>query len=154
MTLVNNLRQKLAEAEPREGRHDFQVVDAESGSAVSIAIEKRDAMSCLAQEITVRRAAPANQDMGQWAAAIAARVTSLLQPLQVLEIDTQRQQALLRSTPPAPNQENPCYYEVLLDGATTATLRRFQATAARRTQAAFALTHEGLVKLVGDLLCA
>jgi len=160
MTLVNNLRQKLAESEPSAQRHDLQVADAESGSAVTLAIVQRDAMSCLALELCVRRAAPADQDIRQWAQRIAARVTSLLEPLQVLEIDSPRHQALLRSAAPAEHQESVTYFEVILDGTTSAVVRRYQATslqanagaAPRRTQVPFALTHEGLLKLVGDLL--
>ena len=44
------------------------------------------------------------------------------------------------------------YFEVMLDGTTSAVVRRFQATAPRRTRVTFALTHEGLLKLVNDLL--
>jgi hypothetical protein len=157
MTLVKNLRQKLAESEASSQRHDLQVADADSGSAVTIAIVQRDAMSCLAHELCVRRPAPAGMDMRQWAERITARVTSLLQPLQVLEIDTQRHQALLR-TAPAQHQDNLTYFEVILEGTTSAAVRRYQVAgpqadaAPRRAQVAFALTHEALLKLVDDLL--
>ena len=46
------------------------------------------------------------------------------------------------------------YYEVHLRGLTHATVRRFQANRAagtRREQVAFALTHEVLAKLAGDI---
>ena len=162
MILVKNLRQKLAELEPSSDRHDLQVADADTGSAVTLALVQRDAMSCLAlgdypaAECT---AGPGHASMGR--ADRRARVTSLLEPLQVLEVDTERSQALLRSQIGTPQQQEPVnYFEVILSGTTSAAVRRFQAaqvddaTAAsvRRAQVAFALTHEGLLKLVSDLL--
>jgi len=157
MTLVSNLRQKLAELEPSSDRHDLQVADATSGSAVNIAILQRDAMSCKLLELIVRRPAPSDLDIRQWAEQIAGCVTSLLEPLQVFEVDTQRQQALLRSAAPVRQQDNLLYYETVLEGTTLATVRRFQSAMpqnapTRRTQVAFALTHEGLFKLVSDLI--
>jgi hypothetical protein len=157
--IVKNLRQKLAETEPNGGRHDFQVEDAATGSAVTLALVKRDALSCLAWEMRVRRTVPANVNLGQRAGQVAGRVTSLLAPLQVVEVDTERNQALLRSVVGA-SQDNPTYFEIILDGTTTATVRRFQASeypktegtaVPRREQVAFALTNEGLLKLVDDL---
>jgi hypothetical protein len=162
MNLVKNLRQKLADTEPTSERHDLQVTDAGSGSAVTIATLQSDAMSCLALELSVRRPAPPGVDMRQWAERIAERVTSLLEPLKVLEVDTQRGQALLRSAVGVRNQDSSLtYFEVILEGTTSADVRRYQtATQAddtastRRIQVAFALTHEGLLKLVSDLVAA
>ena len=74
-------------------------------------------------------------------------------------MDTQRQQALLRSAVAGGHQDNRTYFEVILDGTTSAVVRRFQtapqadrAAPVRRVQLAFAMTHEGLIKLVSDLV--
>lgn len=98
--------------------------------------------------------------MRQWAELLAGRVTSLLEPLQVLEVDTLKNQALLRTVMPARICETPAYFEVILDGTTSAVVRRYQAASVasetgqttRREQQAFALTNEGLLKLVADIL--
>jgi len=161
--ILKRLRQKLAETPPSNERHGLQVDDADSGAAVNLTIVKRDALSSLAWEVCVRRTAPAHRDMRTWGENIAERVTSLLAPLRLIEVDTQRNQALLRSVVGARHQDDPTYFEVILDGTTTATVRRFQASTypqaegaavPRREQVAFALTHEGLLKLVSDLLGA
>ncbi len=162
MTLIRNLRQKLAETEPASEQRDLQVTDEASGSAVAIATLQSDAMSCLALELSVRRAAPHGVDVRQWGKQIAERVTSLLEPLKLLEVDTERNQALLRSAVGVRNQDSSLtYFEVILGGTTTAVVRRHQtgiqsegAVPARRVQVAFALTHEGLLKLVSDLVAA
>lgn len=151
MTLVSKLRQKLADERPSAERHDFHVADPEAGSAVNLAIVQRDGLSSLFWEIRIQRPTPPEQTMRQWADRLAARVTSLLEPLAALEVDVTRNQAMLRS--PAPTEQGAMYFEVLLDGTEFATLRRYQANTAgqaRREQVAFALTHEALLKLVAD----
>ena len=154
--IVKNLRQKLAETEPLAERHDLQVTDADSGSAVTLSLIKRDGLSCLAWELSVRRLAPAYLDMRQWAERIADRVTSLLEPLRVLEVDTVRNQTLLRGPVAGGSEEAQTYFEVILDGTTAAVVRRYQtaaeAASPRREQVAFALTNEGLLKLVNDII--
>jgi len=159
MTLVSKLRQKLSDEKPCANRHDLQVADPESGSAVTLAIKQRDGLSSLVWEMRVRRPAPAGQTMRQWAERIAARVTYLLEPLKVLEVDTERNQAMLRGVVSGEPKDGVSYFEVILDGTTSALVRRYQvagvADAAgnlpKREQVAFALTHEGLLKLVGDV---
>ena len=85
---------------------------------------------------------------------MAARTTGLLEALKVIEIDTARQEALLRSAPPTLRGERRLYYEVLLKNTSEVVLRRFQSlltTPEPRTQVAFALTHEALARLAADL---
>jgi hypothetical protein len=160
MTLVSKLRKKLAEDVSMNERHEFQLDDAEHNSAISAVVLKRDGLSLLLSELRVRRPAPAALKQKAWGEGIAARVTSLLEPLQVLEIDSLRNQALLRSAISAVHPDSPTYFEVLLDGTTGALLHRYQAANsvdaaghhARRELVPFALTHEALVKLVADIL--
>ena len=55
-------------------------------------------------------------------------------------------------TPPAKKGELLAYYEVRLSGLTPRVVRRFAATGPRAAgQVAFALTHEALAKLAGDI---
>ncbi len=160
MTLVSKLRKKLADDRPSAEPHDIQVADADSGAAATLSGVQRDGLSCLALELRVRRPAPKNQDMRQWAERLVKRISSLLEPLQVLEIDTTKNQALLRTAMPAQHHDKPAYFEMILDGTTSAVLRRYQAASVdaettqttRRQQQTFALTNEGLLKLVADII--
>jgi hypothetical protein len=69
-------------------------------------------------------------------------------------VDAGRGEALLRSQQPTSRAEQLHYYEVLLQAAGKATVRRYQAShqlGEHRKQTAFALTHEALAKLAEDL---
>ena len=84
----------------------------------------------------------------------AKRVTGLLEGLRVVEVDSGRNEALLRSSTPARRDEMVSYFEILLGGTKSATLRRYRAyqeTGHRREQVSFTLTHEALAKVVTDL---
>ena len=76
-----------------------------------------------------------------------------MEPLKVYEVDETRNEAILRSAPPTKKGEALAYYELQLPGLTSATVRRFTATrnAGGRAQTAFALTHEVLARLAGDI---
>ncbi len=88
-----------------------------------------------------------------WAKGVAKRVTGLLEALWVLEIDAQRNEALLRSTEPSRRSAELFYYEVLLKGTQAANVCRYQASpgGGRREQVPFVLTHEALANFVRDL---
>src|SRR5262249_7924299 len=117
--------------------------------------DRTDSLSCLVWELTLTRTAepPEGLTLKGWAAAIAERATGLLEPLKPHEVDEVRQEAILRSTSPAKKGNALAYYEVRLYGLKTAVVRRFTAnkTTSSRTQVAFALTHEVLAKLAGDI---
>src|SRR5262249_48481147 len=106
-------------------------------------------------EVSLQRVARARGEvtLESWAKGIASRVTGLLEPLQVLEIDVQRNEALLRSNEPTRRSSDLFYYELLLKGTQGAILRRYQAnpSGGHREQVPFVLTHEVLAKLIGDV---
>ena len=83
---------------------------------------------------------------------LAARATGLMEPLRLIEVDADRETALLRSATPQRRGDDLFYYEVLLHGR-GADVRRYQssATGGTREQIAFPLTHEALAKLAADL---
>jgi hypothetical protein len=69
-------------------------------------------------------------------------------------VDVTRAEALLRSDRPAVRGDSAEYYELLLRGEHTATLRRFRAPRTgpgKRKAVPFALTHEAIAKLAADL---
>lgn len=152
MSLENTVLQKLAEAPGSARRHELEANHPESGWTLYLTAERRDDLSCLAWELTLRRAA-ARGDLQAWAEAIAARTVSLTERLSIYEIDATRNEGLLR-TAPVQRQGQTLYFEVRLQGTSSLTLRRFQApreTGERREQVAFALTSETLGRLVGEL---
>jgi hypothetical protein len=158
MTLNEILLRKLAEWHPTHaGRHLLAVPDEGSGWSVAIAADRCEALSCLVWELSIRRTAEPSAkqvSLSSWAEGIAARVTGLLEPLKVVEVDPVRNEALLRSDTPTARADKRFYYEVLLRGTTEAILRRYQGSAqagVRREQVAYALTHEAIAKLAADL---
>jgi hypothetical protein len=159
MTLDEILYRKLGDWRPPEGRHELIVADEASGWGVTVSADRCDEVGCLVWEMHLRRAptAPARKvTLSNWARAVADRVTGLLEPLKVIEVDPVQNQALLRSTAATQRGGKLYYYEVLLRGTSEAQVCRFQAkqnNAGPRDQVSFALTHETLVKFTADL-CA
>ena len=155
MSLAETLLEKLADWRP-PGRQTLAVAPEGAGWTVAVTADRCDEVGCLLWELTLRRTSPpaGGWSVGAWAERAAGRVTGLLEPLEVLEVDTLRDEALLRSDEPAHRGEQLFYYELLLKGSGEALLRRFQAAPngqARRQQVTFALTHEALAKLASDL---
>jgi len=155
MTLGETVLSKLAEWRPAgSGRHIFRHADAGSGWTISLAIEKADDLSCRLSEVTCERAAGKEPDLKSWANALARRVTGLMEPLKVIEIDERRNEAILRSDEPTTRGHRRSHYELKLHGNRRAVLTRFAADAepaAKRASIAFVLTHESLGKFIDDL---
>jgi hypothetical protein len=156
MTLDETVLQKLADWHPARGsRQTLAVPDEGSGWAVTLVVDQHDELSSALWEADIRRVAPRSGDvtLESWANTVASRVTGLLEPLRVLEIDAQRHEALLRSNQPSRRSDDLFYYEVLLKGTQAASVRRYQGNpgGGRREQVSFVLTHEALAKLLSDL---
>jgi hypothetical protein len=154
MTLYENLQKQLHDGPPGTARRELLATDSQGGWTVALTVDKQDELSCLAWEILVKRPASSGLELGQWAQAISERVNGLYEPLKVLEVDTLRNEAVLRSGQPLQGKDGSFYFEIFLKGASVATVRRYQVPQQanqRREQVTFALTHEGLFKLVGDL---
>jgi hypothetical protein len=156
MTLAEALRAKLADWTPAGGgRHSLSHTDPDVGWAVAVAADRTDTVGCLAWELSATRTgpAPAGVTQRQWADRIADRATGLMEPLRVLEVDATQGEAVLRSDGPAVSGDAVKYYEVRLHGTERATVRRYEAskTQGGRSQVPFAVTHEAVAKLAGDI---
>jgi hypothetical protein len=106
--------------------------------------------------VTVKRppSTPASAaDLTQWAVRSAKRITGLLEPLKVIEVDAVRAEALLRSDVPAGRGPRVQYYELRLRGTHSAKLHRYQAERGNGPREAipFALTHDAIAKAAEDL---
>jgi hypothetical protein len=157
MTLDEILYQRLGSWRPPEGRHELTLAEETPGWAVTIAADRNDEVGSLVWELNLRRVAGAPQrqvPLKDWAGNIAARVTGLLEPLKVIEVDPIQDQALLRSSAASQRGDKLYYYEVRLRGTSEAQVCRYQAKSNNngpRDQVPFALTHETLIKFIGDL---
>ncbi len=157
MTLDDTLLEKLANWKPPgDGRHTFAFLDPESGTSAQIAVDRLDALSCQLWEIGLARSARATANepsLGAWAQRVADKVTGLMEPLKVIEVDADRGQALLRSEAPSQKGDDLNYYEVLLHRTGSASVRRYKGSRqpVQRQQAGFVLTREALAKLVRDI---
>jgi hypothetical protein len=156
MTLAEMLLPKLSDWRPAgNGRHSWSESFADAGWSVRVTADKADSQSCQVWELSLDRTgdAPEGLTLKAWAAAVASRVGGLMEDLKVLEIDETRGEAVLRSESPAKKGEAVAYYEVKLSGVSSAVVRRFQAVrgAGGRAQVAFALTHEVIARLAGDV---
>jgi hypothetical protein len=154
MSLAANLLEKLVKWKPDSARATLEVADAGSGWTAALSGDCVDQVGCRLWEVALRREKPAEGDLAARAAAVAARVTGLLEPLRVLEVDPARGTALLRSEAPGHYGDGRFYYELTFQADGAASVRRYQAPhdgEPRRQQVTFNLTHEALGKLVGDL---
>jgi hypothetical protein len=154
MTLASILLEKLAEWRPAPGRQTLEAADGPW--AVAVTADRGDQLGCLVWELALRRTAPAEspRPVRDWAERVARRARGLLESLKVVEVDAGRDAAVLRSDEPDRRGDEVFYYEVFLKGDAEATLRRFRGSrqaAGRREQVPFAVTHEAIAKLVGDL---
>lgn len=156
MTLAEILQPKLADWRPAgEGRHSWSEQFPEHGWTVTVAADRTDSLGCLVWELSLTRTAePLNESLRTRTAAIASRISGLMEPLTLHEVDDARGEAILRSARPTKKSTSLQYYEVKLLGSNDAILRRYEVAAtagAQREQIPFALTHEVLSKVAGDL---
>jgi len=155
MTLNETLLQKLASWRPSGACQTLAVDDPASGWRAEVSADCVDTLACRLWEVTLRRTVspPSLPPLREQGEAIANRATGLLEPLRLIEVDTEQGTALLRSESPAQREQAVAYYEVLRQTDGTTRFSRYQASQAggKREQVAFALTHEALAKLVGDL---
>lgn len=158
MSLDVLLLEKLANWRPHSGRGTLNVDDAAGGWRAAVTAECADVVGCRLWELSLRRTAEtAAVELPARAEQVCRRVTGLLEPLRLVEVDGPRGTALLRSEQPGQLGGERFYYEVLLQGDGGASVRRFQTPQEgqpRRQQVAFTLTHEALAKLVRDLTAA
>jgi len=158
MNLAETVLQKVANWRPAgDKRHALLIPDGGSGWAVELQADRCDELGCRVWEITLRRTRKTEVQaltLQAWADRAAKRVTGLLEGLRVVEVDSGRNEALLRSSTPARREDMISYFEIILGGTKSATLRRYRAYQEPghcREQISFPITHEAFAKVVTDL---
>jgi hypothetical protein len=108
MTLDAMVLQKIAERRtPVLGKQSLSVHDPESAWSACISWEKHDELGIAIWELQLLRTEAESADISYldgWARAVSS-VVGLLEPLQTLEIDQYRREALIRSRAPADRDE-------------------------------------------------
>ena len=94
------------------------------------------------------------QALRAWGDRVAARLTYLMEPLVVLEVDAQAGEAELRSQAPTPRGDRRSFYEVRLRREGSLHLRRIACDDAtrRRQSVSCQMTLEVLERLADDLV--
>jgi hypothetical protein len=156
MTLDELLLQKLAKWRPDSNPDTLDVVDPDSGWGVGLSAERVEEVGSRLQALTLTpMTTRSGINLQARAEQVAAQVTGLLEPLRVVEVDTERGTALLRSQEASQRDDKRLYYELLLQADGGCGLRRYQAwqePGHRREAISFTMTHEALGKLVNDLV--
>jgi hypothetical protein len=154
MTLDELLLQKLAEWRPDRNQQTLEVDHPATGWKVALTAEVADTVGCRLREIVLTRLSPLHSDKSLSAQAeeIAHRVRGLLEPLSLIEVDSEQNRAQLRSQPPAHRGDAVQYYEVLRQGDGLTRLNRYESQAsARRQPILFNLTHEAIALVASAL---
>lgn len=132
---------------------DPQVAD------LSIDFTAVDSLSCSLSELRLTVPALQNARMDEverWGRDLCARVTYLLEDIGPLEVDEAGQQLLIRSKSPDELPSGVRFYEIILKSHAAGhfSLRRYESETGSTTRVPvdIQLTHEILLKLVGDLL--
>ena len=96
------------------------------------------------------------QGLKSWGDRVARRVTYLMEPLVVLEVDAEAGQVALRSQSPTAREERKSFYEIRLHREGSLTLQRiaFDAATRRRSTVPCQLTREVIERLTDDLVAS
>lgn len=149
MTRNETLQRKLADWQPHSSRQTL-AVGADAWNAQVVA-DRVESLGVELWEVRLTRTTAVTAPLAEQVTTLAGRITGLMEPVRVVEIDATRAQ--LRSTAPAAQGEALFYYEILRDADGTTHVARYQASLAsgKRQQIPFTLTREALAKLLADL---
>jgi hypothetical protein len=153
MTLANTLQKKLGEHHSAD--HPAPHVIRHQGWNVSLRPEAIDTLGCQLWDVTFQREVPqAAGDPRAWAERISRKVTGLLEPLKLVELDAGQNVALVRSAEPTPGSPGLDYHEIELHGTNRAIVRRFrgfQEVGRKREHIPFTVTYDALAKVVDGI---
>jgi hypothetical protein len=111
-------------------------------------------VACTALEfVTTSRSEWSSDALKDWGGRLASRVTYLMEPLKVIEIDAEGGEVQIRSQRPTPRADHRGYYEIRLFRQGSLRMERFaldEATRLRRLTSC-QLTREVLERLADDI---
>jgi hypothetical protein len=135
-------------AEARDGAHRL-ALDLTAAGPVGVSFDALEFSKDDAGDLS-------SQALRAWGDRLAARLTYLMEPLVVLEVDAEAGEAELRSQAPTPRGDRRSYYEVRLRREGSLHLRRvaFDEQARRRQTVPCQMTLEVLERLADDLVAS
>ena len=137
-----------------------QAVEAEAGSArLALNLTARGPVGLAFDGLDYAvsdRAELSAEALRGWGDRLAARLTYLMEPLVVLEVDAQAGEAELRSQAPTPRGDRRSFYEVRLRREANLHLQRvaFDESTRRRQVVSCQMTLEVLERLADDLVAS
>jgi hypothetical protein len=111
-------------------------------------------LACSSLEFTtVGRPELSADALKRWGERLAARVTYLMEPLKVLEVDPSGGEVQMRSQSPTPRDEKRSYFEIELTRQGTLSMARYAYVEAsrQRSQIPCQFTRETLERLADDI---
>jgi len=153
--MTENLSQRLADgAELKANNGSLSFAAGDSTWAVTAHADALEGVAGRFRELRLERTAGhATRPLAERARCVADRVSGLLEPIVLVEVDDPRQIAQLRSNAPAVTGAVREYYDIAMTGETDVSFTRvrFDADTQNREPVPFTLTYEVLGKLLQDL---
>jgi hypothetical protein len=157
MSLVNEVKRVFASWPAfSEGQRQFELIEGDDRLVCELTA--LDSMACGFSHLTLESAALAGVSLERLKLAgdqLARRLTYLLEPIAVLEVDPLAAAVQLRSNPPSREPEAIRYYELLVERQGRLKLSRFsRAPGESRSLTTAQVTREVFCRLVADFSAA
>jgi hypothetical protein len=157
MAVKQQIIQRL-QAFASAGPGPFQLDEAVPQGRVTATIETADRLACAFHSLQLESPSLANKSIDELKTLsnqLCAKVCYLLEPISLIEIDSDTCTTQLRSNPPAKEDNHTFYYEILVKRGGTIAFCRYQKQAGNVRQTVPAnLTHEVIGRLVEDFVAA
>jgi hypothetical protein len=140
------------------GAGPFQLDVPVEGGRLTAAIRTIDRLACVVDSLELASDKLANLSMDELKARsnrLCAKLSYLLEPIALIESDADTCTTQLRSNPPAKEDDQTFYYEILMRRGGTISLCRYQKQPGDvRQNVPATFTHEVLVRLADDFVAA
>ena len=156
MSIRQEIERELKRIQAASGRGLLQV-DCDAGR-VEADLVAVDAIGCSFQTLgfsTSKLAGASIDDLKTISDALTSRLTYLLEPIGLVEADTDRCSVQLRSNPPQKGEDETSYYELMVRRGGDITLSRYSKKTGQLRQIVPAhVTREVLGRLADDFIAA
>ena len=154
MDIKNDIQRELKRIQAVSGKGLLQV-DVDAGR-IEADLQAVDAIGCsflTLGYLTDRLAQSSLDELKTISETLISRLTYLLEPIGVVEVDRDRAAVQLRSNPPQKGEDGTSYYELMVRRGGDVTLSRYQKRPGQiREIVAAHLTREVLVRLAEDFV--
>ncbi|MBS0209867.1 MAG: hypothetical protein JSS27_13040 [Planctomycetes bacterium] len=153
MPIINQVESSLA-AIPAPSYGSLRIDEADAGLRFIANLSAIDTLAVAFEEFKLTSDRLAAADVGQLRAVadeLSRRLNYLLEPIQAIEIDSERCVVQMRSVPPTKDDGRTSYYELIVRKPGELSLCRYATTAAAGRQVILAqVTREVFLRLVRD----